>query len=137
VLKDCKLIKLRTNSDYRGDISFLEGNHEIPFAIKRIYYLYNVPENLSRGSHAHKNLEQLIIPISGSFNITLDDGYKKRTYLLNSPNQGLYVCPMIWRDLEHFSRNACCLVLASDYFSEHDYLRDYDGFIKSARKRCK
>lgn len=102
----------------------------MPFNISRIYYLYDVPGNTSRGAHAHRALHQFMIAISGSFDVTLDDGNGKRRFHLDQPNQGLYICPMIWRDLYHFSSGAVCLVLASEFYDEQDYIRDYDQFIK-------
>ena len=107
--------------------------HEIayvPFDVKRVYYLYDVPGGENRGSHAHKNLSQLIIAASGSFRVTLDDGKCKRSFFLNRPYQGLYVKPGMWRDLEDFSSGAVCMVLASEVYQAEDYIRDYDEFIK-------
>ena len=125
----CKIISLPKLSDSRGDLSFIENNHQIPFNIKRVYYLYNVPHDAKRGAHSHKNLEQLMIAISGSFDITLDDGINKQTYHLNSPSKGLYIPSLIWRDIQNFSDDAVCIVLASEPYDESDYIRDYQNFL--------
>ena len=108
----------------------VENGITLPFDVKRIYYLYDVPGGESRGSHAHKELEQLIVAASGSFRVTLDDGRTKRTFFLNRPYQGLYVKPGLWRDLDDFSSGAVCVVLASDVYRAEDYIRDYKDFIK-------
>ena len=127
---DCFLIELDTHhSDRKGNLSVVQNSREIPFQIRRSYYLYDVPGGEARGSHAHKQLEQLIIAASGSFMVTLDDSKKKRTFFLNRPYQGLYVCPGIWRDLGDFSSGSVCLVLASEGYDEADYLRDYEDFL--------
>lgn len=127
-LEDCKLIELPKISDPRGNISFVEGGQHIPFDIKRVYYLYDVPGGSDRGSHAHKNLHQFIIAMSGSFDVELDDGKEKKRYHLNRSYYGLYVCPMMWRYLDNFSSGAVCMVLASAYYDEADYIRDYSDF---------
>ena len=127
----CKLIQIQKKSVSRGNLSFVEANKHIPFEIKRIYYLYDIPANSVRAGHAHKNLHQLMIALSGSFDITLDDGVNKKTICLRKPYEGLYIPPMTWRDLTNFSSGSVCLVLASDYFDESDYYRDYDEFIAS------
>lgn len=128
-LKDCKIIELPKISDPRGNLSFIEGSQHIPFDIKRVYYLYDVPGGSHRGSHAHKNLPQFIVAISGSFDVLLNDGYDKKRFHLNRPFLGLYVCPMMWRELDNFSSGAVCLVLSSKNFSEADYIRDYQEFL--------
>ena len=128
IISDCKLIELPRVNDVRGSLSFIESNTHIPFNIARIYYLYSVPDTKVRGAHAHKQLQQLIIPISGSFDIQVDDGVSKTKFHLNRPNQGLYICPMIWRDLSNFTADAVCLVLASEKYDESDYIRDYADF---------
>lgn len=130
-IKACDLIELPHIHDERGSLSFVESDAHIPFSIERIYYLYDVPDAKVRGAHAHKQLQQLIIPISGSFDIELDDGESKKTFHLNRPDQGLYICPMIWRDLSNFSENAVCLVLASEKYDADEYIRDYEEFITS------
>jgi len=125
----CKIIQIPQISDRRGNLSFIEENKHIPFEIKRIYYLYDVPGDSVRAGHAHKNLHQFMIAISGSFDITLDDGVNKKTINLRRPYEGLYIPPMMWRDLDNFSSGSVCLVLASDYFDESDYYRNYNEFI--------
>ena len=125
----CKIIQIPRISDRRGNLSFIEENKHIPFEIKRIYYLYDVPGDSVRAGHAHKNLHQFMIAISGSFDITLDDGVNKKTINLRRPYEGLYIPPMMWRDLDNFSSGSVCLVLASDYFDESDYYRNYNEFI--------
>lgn len=128
---DCSIIELdRHHSDRKGNITVVENLTTIPFEVKRVYYLYDVPGGESRGAHAHKNLEQLIIAASGSFNVTLNDGNVKRTFTLNRPYQGLYVKPGIWRDLDDFSSGSVCMVLASEVYQAEDYIRDLDEFIK-------
>ena len=128
---DCTIIEIdRHHSDRKGNISVVENGKDIPFDVKRTYYLYDVPGGESRGGHAHKELSQLIIAASGSFTVTLDDGRVKRTFTLNRPYQGLYVVPGIWRTLDDFSSGAVCLVLASERYDEADYIRDYDKFIE-------
>lgn len=133
-LATCKVIDLPRFTDARGSLSFLEGEKHVPFSISRIYYLYDVPPDAERGAHAHKDLEQLIIAISGSFDVILDDGSGKRRFSLSRPDRGLYVCPMIWRDLVDFSPGAVCLVLASKPYDEKDYFRDYEEFHLAAGK---
>lgn len=128
---DCSIIELnRHHSDRKGDISVVENGKTLPFDVKRVYYLYDVPGGESRGGHAHKDLSQLIVAASGSFNVTLDDGNVKRTFLLNRPYQGLYIVPGIWRDLNDFSSGAVCMVLASHEYDPDDYIRDYNSFKK-------
>ncbi|MBY0499338.1 MAG: FdtA/QdtA family cupin domain-containing protein [Nitrosomonas sp.] len=128
-LSDCKLINLPKISDPRGNLSFIEGGQHIPFEINRVYYLYDVPGGSDRGSHAHKKLHQFIVAMSGSFDVVLDDGLKKRRFHLNRSYYGLYVCPMMWRDLDNFSSGAVCMVLASAHYDESDYIRDYSQFL--------
>jgi len=127
-VNDCNLIELDKNHRLKGNITVVENGKTIPFDVKRVYYLYDIPGGEMRGGHAHRNLHQLIIAASGSFNITLDDGNLKRTFTLNRPYQGLLVVPGIWRELMEFSSGAICLVLASHCFDENDYLRNYDDF---------
>ena len=126
---DCKIIELSSRHTNKGDLSVIESKKEIPFDICRVYYLYNVPKGQNRGNHAHKDLFQLIIAVSGSFTVTLDDGKDRHTYLLNHPNQGLLVIPGIWRTLENFSSDSVCLVLASLPYDQEDYIHDYEEFI--------
>ena len=128
---DCSIIELdKHHSDRKGNLTVVENNKEVPFEVRRIYYLYDVPGGESRGAHAHRELSQLIIAASGSFSVTLDDGRVKRTFVLNRPYQGLYVVPGIWRTLDDFSLGAVCLVLASHPYDAGDYIRDYDEFIR-------
>lgn len=131
-LNECKIIELPKISDPRGNLSFIEGDQHIPFDIKRVYYLYDVPGGADRGSHAHKNLHQFIVAMSGSFDVVLDDGKEQKRFHLNRSFYGLYVCPMMWRELDNFSSGAVCLVLASSRFSEADYIRDYSQFLMAA-----
>lgn len=130
----CELIALPRFTDGRGSLSFVEARVHIPFAFERIYYLYDLPEGAERGAHAHKALHQLMIPMAGSFDVVLDDGVRQRRVHLSRPDQGLYIRPMIWRDLENFSSGAVCLVLASEKYDEADYFRSYEEFVE-ARKR--
>ncbi len=131
-LNSAKLLELPKISDPRGNLSFVEAGVHIPFDIKRIYYLYDVPGGADRGGHAHKNLHQLIIAISGSFDIALDDGHHKKLFHLNRSYIGLYVPPMLWRDLNNFSSGGVCMVLASEYYSRDDYIYDYKQFQSAA-----
>ncbi|TGY02976.1 MULTISPECIES: FdtA/QdtA family cupin domain-containing protein [Muribaculaceae] len=128
---DCSMIGLnKHHSERKGNLSVVENYDTVPFEVKRTYYLYDVPGGESRGGHAHKELSQLIIAASGSFTVTLDDGNVKRTFLLNRPYQGLYIVPGIWRTLDDFSSGAVCMVLASEGYTEDDYIRDYNNFIE-------
>jgi hypothetical protein len=128
-LIDCKLIDLPKIADARGNLSFIEGGNHIPFDIKRVYYLYDVPGGSDRGSHAHKSLHQFIVAMSGSFDVVLDDGTEKKRFQLNRSYYGLYLCPMMWRYLDNFSSGAVCMVLASAHYDEGDYIRSYSDFI--------
>ncbi|TFW71771.1 hypothetical protein C3Y98_06710 [Methylotenera oryzisoli] len=130
-LEDCRIIELPKIHEPRGNLSFVESNHHIPFAIERVYYVYDVPGGSDRGGHAHKGLHQLIIAMSGSFDITLDDGKDKKTFHLARSYYGLYVCPMIWREMDNFSSGSVLMVLASNKYSEDDYYRNYDDFMKA------
>lgn len=127
---DCSIIEMdKHHSDRKGNLTVVENMETLPFDVKRVYYLYDVPGGESRGAHAHRKLEQLIVAASGSFKVTLDDGRSKRSFFLNRPYQGLYVKPGLWRDLEDFSSGAVCMVLASEVYQKEDYIRDYDEFI--------
>ena len=127
---DCFVVELdKHHSDRKGNLSVVQNHTGIPFGIRRAYYLYDVPGGESRGAHAHKCLQQLIIAASGSFTVTLDDSIQKRSFFLNRPYQALYVCPGIWRDIVDFSSGSVCLVLASEGYDESDYLRTYETFI--------
>jgi hypothetical protein len=125
---DCKIIDLPKIADPRGNLTFVEGGKHIPFDIRRVYYLYDVPGGAERGGHAHKGLHQLIIAMSGSFDVVLDDGVDKKRIHLNRSYNGLYVGPMIWRELDNFSSGSVCMVLASNLYDESDYYRDYGDY---------
>lgn len=128
-LSSCRLVDLPKISDPRGNLTFIEGGRHVPFDIQRVYYLYDVPGGAERGGHAHKELHQLIIAMSGSFDVILDDGREKKRIHLNRSYYGLYVCPMIWRELDNFSSGSVSMVLASNRYDEADYYRDYDTFL--------
>lgn len=131
-IEKCKLIDLPKISDPRGNLTFIEGNSQVPFDIARVYYLYDVPGGAERGGHAHKTLEQLIVAISGSFDVIINDGYSKRRIHLNRSYTGLYISPMIWRELDNFSSGSVCMVLASQIYDECDYFRNYEEFLEVA-----
>jgi hypothetical protein len=128
-LAKCSLIELPKITDPRGNLTFIEGGRHIPFEIQRVYYLYDVPGGAERGGHAHKDLHQMIIAMSGSFDVVLDDGVDKKRIHLNRSYNGLYLCPMIWRELDNFSSGSVCMILASNLYDESDYFRDYDAFL--------
>ncbi|MDD4967262.1 MAG: FdtA/QdtA family cupin domain-containing protein [Halothiobacillus sp.] len=128
-LELCKIIDLPKIHDPRGNLTFIESHRHIPFDIQRVYYLYDVPGGAERGGHAHKGLHQLIIAMSGSFDVILDDGRKKQRIHLNRSYNGLYICPMIWRELDNFSSGSVCMVLASNHYDEADYYRDYSDYL--------
>ena len=129
MIENCRKISFPKITDKRGNLTFIEGIRHIPFEIRRIYYLYDVPGGESRAGHAHKNLHQVFISMSGSFDLHLDDGSLKKTFHLNRSYYGVYVCPMIWRDLDNFSTGSTCMVLASEEFDEGDYIREYEEFV--------
>lgn len=129
IVDDCRIIDIRKYTDNRGYLSVIENSLDIPFDIKRIYYLYMVPE-AARGAHAHKQLQQLLIATSGSVDVTMDDGRNKKTFHLDKPWKGLLVVPGLWRDLDNFSGGAVLLCLASEKYDAADYIRDYDEFLK-------
>lgn len=129
-IADCRIINLPKIQDTRGNLTFIESTHHIPFEIKRVYYLYDVPGGAERGGHAHKELHQLVIAMSGSFNVVLDNGAGKHRFHLNRSHYGLYVCPMVWREIDNFSSGSVCMVLASNFYSESDYYRDYQEYVK-------
>lgn len=124
-LDDCRIIQLPRIQDPRGNLTFIEGGAHVPFDIRRVYYLYDVPGGSHRGGHAHKALHQLIIAVSGSFDVVLNDGRAERRVHLNRSYFGLYLCPMIWHELDNFSSGAVCMVLASAPYTEDDYIRDF------------
>ena len=128
-LDQCRLIDLPRIADPRGNLTFVEGSSHIPFEIERVYSLYDVPGGADRGGHAHKALRQLIIALSGSFDVTLDDGRDKKRFHLNRSYMGLFVTEMIWRELSNFSSGSVCLVLASNRYDEDDYYRDYGAYV--------
>mgnify|MGYP004664615603 FL=1 len=127
---DAKIIDIPKIEDRRGNLSVVEEFKNVPFHIARTYWLYDVPAGAMRGGHAHKRLKQLLIALSGSFTVTLDDGYEKRKILLNRPYQGLLIETGIWRTIDDFSSGAVCLVLASELYDESDYIYDYEEFLK-------
>ena len=127
----CKIMELPKISDTRGNLTFIESYKQIPFGIQRVYYLYDVPGGAERGGHAHKELEQLIIASSGSFDVVLRDGDRKMRFHLNRPYFGLYICPYVWRELDNFSSGSVCTVLASRPYEEEDYFRDYQDFLSA------
>ncbi|MEQ1636921.1 MAG: FdtA/QdtA family cupin domain-containing protein, partial [Methylococcales bacterium] len=131
----CKIIDLPKITDPRGNLTFVESGNHIPFDIQRVYYLYDVPGGSERGGHAHKELHQLIIAMSGSFDVLLDDGKEKKRVHLSRSYYGLYVCPMIWRELDNFSSGSVCMVLASNKYDEADYYRDYVEFMRARWSR--
>ena len=130
----CRIIELPKISDPRGNLTFVEGGNQIPFDIQRVYYLYDVPGGAERGGHAHKGLSQLIIAMSGSFDVILDEGGEKKRFHLNRSYQGLYVCPMMWRELDNFSSGSVCMVLASNIYEESDYYRDYNEYLTATKQ---
>jgi len=127
----CKIIDLPKIQDPRGNLTFIEGGNHIPFDIQRVYYLYDVPGGSERGGHAHKELHQFIIAMSGSFDVVLNDGQNKKRIHLCRSYYGLYVCPMIWREIDNFSSGSVCMVLASNRYDERDYYRDYGEFLRA------
>ena len=129
-IADCKIINLPKISSEKGNLTFIEGQEHIPFTINRIYYLYDVPGGEIRGAHAHKNLQQFFVAASGSFDVVLDDGINKARFHLNRSYYGLYVPALLWRELDNFSSGSVCLVLASTYYEESDYIRNYEDFKK-------
>ena len=137
MIDDCKIIDLPMIKNPKGNLTFIEAGRQVPFDIRRVYYLYDIPGGEERGGHAHRALHQLIIAMSGSFDIRLDDGRAKKTVHMNRSYYGLYICPMIWREIDNFSSGAVCMALASEFYDEADYYRDYDQFIRDVRKRMK
>jgi len=132
-IDSCRLIEFPKIKDHRGNLSFLEGGRHVPFDIKRVYYLYDVPGGESRAGHAHRALASVIIAINGSFDVLIDDGREQRTHRLSRANVGLFLCPGIWRELHNFTSGSVCLVLASELYDESDYFRDYDGFLQAVK----
>jgi len=134
-LDDCRIIELPKISDPRGNLTFIESGQHVPFPIERVYYLYDVPGGAERGAHAHRSLHQFVVAMSGSFDVILDDGMHNKRFHLSRSYYGLYVCPMMWRQLDNFSSNAVCMVLASRHYDEADYIRDHDDFRRLATQR--
>jgi hypothetical protein len=132
-IKDCSLIDLPRVNDPRGNLTFIEGGRHIPFQLKRVFYLYDVPGGALRAGHALKQCQQFIIAASGSFDVVLDDGFEKRRYQLNRSYYGLYVPPLVWREIDNFSSISICVVLASELFDEGDYYREYDDFLAAVK----
>jgi hypothetical protein len=132
-LNQCNIVNLPKITDPRGNITFIEGGRHVPFEIKRVYYLYDTPGGAERGGHAHKELHQLIVAMSGSFDVILDSGMQKKRFHLNRSYYGLYVCPMIWRELDNFSSGSVCMVLASNFYDESDYYRNYQEFLNALK----
>lgn len=131
---DCRIIDLPKIADPRGNLTFVEGGRNIPFDIKRVFYLYDVPGGESRGGHAHKKCKQFIVAMSGSFDVVVNDGEKRRTFTLNRSYYGLYLPSMIWREMANFSSGSVCMVLASEIYEESDYFRQYDEFVTALKR---
>jgi hypothetical protein len=129
--KNCQLIELPRINDPRGNLTFIEGGRHVPFEIRRVYYLYDVPGGATRAGHGHRTLEQVIIAMSGSFDVTLDDGAERQLYHLNRSYYGLYVAPMMWREIDNFSSGSVCMVLASEFYDPSDYFYEYDDFLRA------
>ena len=128
-------IDLPKVTDERGNLTFIEQNHHVPFDIQRVYYLYDVPGGESRGGHAHRELEQVVIAANGSFDLVLDDADQRETVQLNRSYYGVYIPPGVWRELENFSSGSVCLVLASELYDEQDYIRAYETFVEYKRSQ--
>jgi hypothetical protein len=128
---DCHQIEFPKIHDPRGNLTFVESERHIPFDIKRVYYLYDVPGGETRAGHAHKTLQQVLIAVAGSFDVLLDDGKQKIRYQLNRPYYGLYIYPLTWRVLDNFSSGAVCLSIVSDFYDEADYYREYNNFLRA------
>ena len=129
MINNCKIIDLPKISDPRGNLTFIEGGRNIPFEIKRIFYIYDVPTASDRGAHAHKSLHQFLICLSGSFDVEIDDGHEKKVIHLNRPWKGLHIPPMVWASEINFDPGTVCLVLTSDFYDEADYIRNYDEYL--------
>lgn len=130
-LDEVRLVDLPKIADHRGNLSFVEGDRHVPFPIRRVYYLYDVPAGESRGGHAHRDLQQVLIATSGSFDVVVNDGANEKTITLNRPYRGLYIPRLVWRELVNFSSGSVCLVLASQPYAESDYYRDFEEFRKA------
>ena len=134
-LTQCRMIQFPRVTDHRGNLTFVEGGRHVPFDIRRVYYVYDVPGGAARAGHAHRALEQVIVAMSGSFDVTVDDGSHRERYPLNRSYVGLYVPPMVWRELDNFSSGSVCLSMASEFYDEADYYRDYASFLEAVRLR--
>jgi len=134
-VSNCKLVRLPRLSDGRGSLSFVQPGPLLPFEIRRVYYLYEVPKGQFRGAHGHRKLEQLVVAVAGAVDVEVDDGQQRRTFRLDVPDVGLYVSPMIWRNLTGFQPGTVCLVIASEPYDEADYFRNYDDFLAAAAPR--
>jgi len=134
-ISNCRVIELPKIAGPRGNLTFVEQMRHLPFEFKRVYYLYDVPGGEERGGHAHRNLEQFVISVNGSFDILLDDGFEQKRVQLNRAYYGLYIPQMIWRSLDNFSSGSFCLVLASRYYDAEDYIRDYDDFLELKKNK--
>lgn len=132
-LKDCQIIELPKINDPRGNLTFIEENKHIPYDIKRVFFLYDVPGGENRAGHALKKCNQLLIAASGSFDVTLDDGKEKQTFQLNRSYYGLHIPPLVWREIDNFSSGSVCMVLASELYREDDYYREYEDFLNAVR----
>ena len=132
-IKDCTLIDLPRVNDPRGNLTFIEGGRHVPFELKRIFYLYDVPGGAMRAGHALKRCHQFIVATSGSFDVVLDDGAERKRFQLNRSYYGLYVPPLVWREIDNFSSNSVCVVLASETYDESDYYRDYEDFLAAVK----
>jgi hypothetical protein len=136
-LEMCRIIELPKITDVRGNLTFVESGRHIPFEIKRVYYLYDVPGGAERGGHAHRKVEEFLVAMSGSFDVVLNDGSAKKRLHLNRSYYGIYVSSMIWRELDNFSSGSVCMVLASDFYDEADYYRDYSQFLEAIKGQVK
>lgn len=128
-IQDCQILTLSQLGNRHGHLTIIENEQDVPFEIKRVYYLYDIPGGESRGGHGHIQLESLIVAVSGSFDVTVDDGFERKTISLNRPYHGLNIKPGMWRELHNFSSGAVCLVLASELYNEADYIRDYQHYL--------
>ena len=134
-ISDCRIINIPKIQDNRGNLSVIESSIHLPFDIKRVYYLYDVPAGAERAGHAHRGLQQFVVAMSGSFDVVVDDGRGRTRFHLNRPFSGLLLCPMVWREIDNFSSGAVCVVFASNYYDEGDYIRDYAVFLAEATGR--
>jgi len=133
-IETCRVLEFPRIEDRRGNLTFMEGGRHVPFEIKRVYYLYDVPGGAARAGHAHKQLEQVLVAMSGSFDVTVDDGHNRRKFHLARSYYGLYIPPMVWREIDNFSSGSVCLALASIPYDENDYYRDYQAFIAACQE---